>query len=581
MAYDKIKTESYALLGGMNSKASPYVQGPMEFRKLVNVNFSSPGALSGRPGTVLYLGATLSGRITGGYEFERLDGSSYLILTANTNAYTVTGSFNVFKTSLLDNALFDFVTFVDRLFACNGQDYFKFDGTNTAPYSLPAGLEGFGLTAIGGGSLISGGVTGTFVASYGYVNERGYFGPLAAGITITMFGASYNSIGYVGLSAPAGFGITGIALYRSSPGGVDLFGTTTTAASTVTVTDPGWPLTARVQPDSIYFTLIPKYLEIYNNQLFMAGFSAFPSTVHWSQIGEPEGVEPDFNAEFRTNDGDRITGMKPYNGSMVVTKERSFHRITGDNPENFLIQEISDQYGCVSNRAIIQFEDNLYFLDPKGIVEYNGANVKVVSNKVEEIFSRMNLAAARDNAAALHFRQNNEIWFGIPVGSTINNTLVVFDYLAQAWTTYEGLNVSNLFSAKGSLDQRVPFYGGYTGSVSYFGTTLTNDNGAEITYMILPPFMAPAGQTTESQWRRFYLNVDPVLGFTQAITINLRTNYGTTIQATRTMYQAPYQSRIDFGLSARSIQPEIISASASFPIKVNGYAFARRFQRDS
>jgi hypothetical protein len=138
-----------------------------------------------------------------------------------------------------------------------------------------------------------------------------------------------------------------------------------------------------------------------------------------------------------------------------------------------------------------------------------------------------------------------------------------------------------LFTAKGSLDQKVPFYGGYTGSVSYFGTTLPNDNGSVITYMILPPFMAPAGQTTESQWRRFYLNVDPVLGFTQPITINLRTNYGTTIQATRTMYQAPYQSRIDFGLSSRSIQAEVISASASFPIKINGYAFTRRFQRDS
>jgi hypothetical protein len=580
MAYDKIKTESYALLGGMNSKASPYVQGPMEFRKLVNVNFSAPGALSGRPGTALYLGATLSGRITGSYEFERLNGSSYLVVTANTNAYTATSTFNVFKTSLLNNALFDFVTFVDRLFACNGQDFFKFDGSNTYQYSLPAGFTGWGVTAGIGGSMTSG-VTGTFVASYGYVNERGFFGPIPNGITVVLNGATFNALDYYGMTAPAGYGITQIALYRSSPSGVDLFGTTTTAASNSTFNDPGYPLTARVQSDAQYFTLAPKYLEIYNNQLFMAGFSAFPSTVHWSQIGEPEGVEPDFNAEFRTNDGDRITGLRPYSGSLVVTKERSFHRITGDNPDNFLLQEVSDQYGCISNRAIIQFEDNLYFLDAKGIVEYNGANVKVVSNKVEDIFSRMNLAAARDNAVAVHFRQNNEIWFGIPVGSTINNTIVVFDYLAQAWTTYEGLNVSNLFTAKGSLDQKVPFYGGYTGSVSYFGTTLPNDNGSVITYMILPPFMAPAGQTTESQWRRFYLNVDPVLGFTQPITINLRTNYGTTIQATRTMYQAPYQSRIDFGLSSRSIQAEVISASASFPIKINGYAFTRRFQRDS
>ena len=46
----------------------------------------------------------------------------------------------------------------------------------------------------------------------------------------------------------------------------------------------------------------------------MAGFSAQPSRVYWSNIGEPEGVDPSFFAEFRTNDGDRLTGLKVYNG---------------------------------------------------------------------------------------------------------------------------------------------------------------------------------------------------------------------------------------------------------------------------
>jgi hypothetical protein len=118
--------------------------------------------------------------------------------------------------------------------------------------------------------------------------------------------------------------------------------------------------------------MAPKYMEIYNNQLFMAGFSGFLSTAYWSEIGEPEGVDPTFNAEFRTNDGDQIRGLKTYEGSLIVAKERSFHRIVGDNPSNFLLQEISDQYGCVSNRTMITFENNLLFLDPKGVVQYTG-----------------------------------------------------------------------------------------------------------------------------------------------------------------------------------------------------------------
>lgn len=543
------------------------------------MNFAIPGALSKRPGTANYVGATVSGEITGAWPFERLNGASYLVVTANTNAYTVTNSFNAFNTGLKNNAIFDFVTFVDRLFACNGHDYFKYDGSNVAPFSLPAGYSGWGVTAIPGGSLTTGG-TGTFLFSYGYINERGFYGPAAPGITITIFGGSYNSVGFVGLSTPSGFGATAIALYRTSPGGVDLFGTTLSSAGSATVTDTGFPLTARPEPAAQHFTLAPRYLEIYNNQLFMAGFSSMLSTAYWSQIGEPEGIEPEFFAEFRTNDGDRITGMKSYAGSIIVFKERSFHRLTGDNPENFLNMEISDQYGCLSNRAIVAFEDRLWFLDSKGIAEYNGAGVRIVSTKIQDVFERMNVAAARDKATAVHNRELNEVWFSIPVdGSSINNLIVSFDYATSQWTTYEGLNAALLFRAKATLPIASVFTGGYTGALTYFSASLMSDLGQAITCMILPPFVAPTGQTTERQYRRFYLDLVPILGFTNPISINFRLNYGASVHLARTIYQNQFQTRLDFGLPAKSIQPEIIHSSATFGFVVNGYAFESRYQR--
>jgi hypothetical protein len=548
----------------------------MEFRDILNLNFATPGALTKRPGTTLYSGATIAGRITGGYEFERLSGASYVVATANTNAYTVTqAGYAAFKTGLKDSALFDFVTFVDRLFACNGQDFFKFDGNNSTNVGLPFGASGWGVTAV-----VGGGLSGIYVASFGYLNDRGYYGPAASGITLSLNGSTFGTIGYYGLSAPAGFGITGIALYRTSAGGVDLAGTTLLPAASTTVDDTGFPLTSRLAPSTYYFTLIPRYLEIYNNQLFMAGFSSLPSSVVWTQIGEPEGVEPEFEAEVRTNDGDRVTGLKAYSGALVITKERSFHRITGDNPDNFLIQEISDQYGCLSNRAIVTFEDNLWFLDSKGIVEFNGANVTVVSNKVEPIFQSMNVDAAKENACAIHARLYNEVWFAIPCnGSTTNNCIVVYDYISKAWTHYEGLQISALFIARGQLGSKIPMFGNYSGAIHNFGATYYGDSGAGITCGFNSYFLAARGQTTENMYRRFYLNLDPVMGVTQPISLEFRTNYGETVQASRTMYQNPFQSRVDFGLSAKSIQVTAYHVSASLPFKVNGFAFESRFQR--
>lgn len=576
MAYSKEKSESYSLLGGINNKASPYVNDIAEFRDITNLNFATPGALTKRPGTSLYLGATISGRISSITEFERLNGSSYVIASANTNIYKVTGSFTSFKTGLLNNGIFDFVTFVDRLFCSNGQDFFKYDGNATSSYSLPDGAAGWGVTAI-----IGGGLSGNYIASFGYLNDRGYYGPCATHISIALNGATFGTIGYYGLTTPAGFGISAIAFYRTSAGGSELTGTTTIAAGVTSfASDIGWPLTSRICEENLYFTLAPKYLEIFNNQLFLSGFSAAPSTVFWSQIGEPEGVDPSFNAEFRTNDGDRVTGMKSYAGALVVSKERSFHRITGDNPSNFFIQEVSDQYGCLSNRAMVSFEDRLWFLDSKGIVEYDGAGVKIVSNKVEDLFKKMNIPAARENAVALHARDYNEVWFAIPCnGATFNNCVVVYDYLSSAWTKYEGVNPSSLGIAQGSTPNKTPFVGGYSGNVSFYSATFMYDMGSAMTCMAQSAFLAPTGETTEKQYRRFYLNLESVVGVTQPISVNFRTNYGTTIALSRTMYQAPFQSRVDFGLPAKAINAEIIHASASLSLKVFGYSFESRYQR--
>lgn len=575
MAFDKNKLESYLLLGGINSKVSQYDNQTTEFRSLTNLNFIIPGALSKRPGTDQYLGATISGRITGLYEYEKLNGSSYLIASANTNIYTVTtSSFTAFKSGLANDALFSFVTYVDHLFAANGTDFFKYDGSNTSNYSLPPGT-GLGVTAV-----IGGGLSGIYITSYGYLNSRGYFGPGATGVTINLNGITFGSVQYYGLTNPTGFGITSLVFYRTTPGGVDSFATTFAPFGSSLFTDTGFPLTTITEPETVWFTLAPRFLEIYNNQLFLAGFTAFPSTFVWSQIGEPEGILPEYSAEVRTNDGDRITGLKNYLGSLFVSKERSLHRLSGDDPNNFLLKEITDEYGCLSDRAMVIWESNFWFLDTKGICQWNGSNVEIISTKVEPFFLRMNVVAAKDTAVALHAKIYNEVWFSFPIdGATKNNIVIVFDYVLKAWTSYVGLEFASLALIKQTQNFKTPFIGSYTGSIAYFGSSLTYDSGRSVTCSFETAFLSPMGQSVEKQYRRFYLNVEPILGVTQPISINLRSNFNSSNVVSQTIYQNPFQTRIDFGIAARSIQAQVIHNSASLPVRLYGFTFESRFQR--
>lgn len=584
MPYSKIKSENYSGFGGINTKVSPYNTGAHEFLDLVNYNFKTPGSLTQRNGSTQYIGATVTGRITGIYEFERLSGFSQLIVTANTNAYYVNGSnLTAFKTGLLNGAIFDFVTFVDRLFYCNGDSFQKWDGTNNYNFSLPDVQSTFTITA--GSSGVASGMTGVYQYSYGYLNERGYLGPASVfGVSnsISFFAIGATQIFVSGLTAPSGYGITAIAIYRSAPNSLDLFRIGYASPTSATFVDTNFPLTTDPANYNLWFTLMPRYMELYNNQLFLAGFSSLLSTMYWSDIGEPESVDPTYFAELRSNDGDRITALKFYNSTLLAFKQKSFAQIIGDTPTNLLVKEISDQYGCLSNRAVVTFNDTCYFLDRKGVVEYNGANVKIISARVEPIFKTMNVDAAIDNAVAVHNKEDNELWFGIPTnGSTLINTTVVYDYVVDAWTKYEGFNPSSLAIARNRLSSPSPIYGDYSGSIYNFGASLPADNLNGLTTIVKTYFLHDLGQSTEKQWRRLYLNVDPIVGLTASININLCANYGASINASRTMYLNPFQSRIDFGIPAKSLQVQFTSYSSTLFIKIYGYTIESRFQRNT
>lgn len=574
----KFKSENYSNVGGINSKVSQYANGPMEFRDLRNVDFSAPGALTQRSGTSLYItGVLLPGRITGLYEFDRLSGPSYLILALDTGSiYRVTqgGAYTLFNNAL-GTGLFDFTTFVDRLFYCNGASFWKYDGTNNYLYSLPTGSTATA-TDTGVGTF-----TGTYQYAYGFVNERGYYGPPGPAVTITI-----NNVVRVELTSfpavPSNYGVTGIAIYRSSNGGSDLFkiGEIPSSAIAAGFTDAAFDLSTFPAPPYVYMTLAPRYIEIFNNSLVTAGFSQALSTFFASDVGEPEGNRPENFFEVRTNDGDRIYALKAYGGNLFVFKSRSYHVVSGDVPEEYSIKEVSAEFGCVSNRAVLVFEDFMLFLDPKGVAQFNGANTQIISTKVEPYFRRMNLQAAYDNAIALNYRQANQAWFHFPIdGATLNNFTVVYDYYVNQWTTFDNFQMSSANIIKRGLDFPTVFYGGYTGAVNYFDTSLLTDSGVAFTGVITTRNLEDLGNSVQKVWRRLYLDADPTNG--GVVECRFYPDYSSGASLIRSITLGAFQARIDYGISSKSIKIEMRFSSNASPtkVKINGFSVDYREQR--
>lgn len=642
MAYPKVKEETFEGFGGINTKVSTYITGLHECLDLQNFDFSMPGSYTTRWGSTLYFSSTLPvtsdgaghtflSRVLGVYEYESLNGASQIIVTTPDSVYFANGlslslgySFqSVISFQGIYNNPTDFVELNNFLFLAQNTVTLKYDGATFYSFGLPNTWHSgspfsYGYTLAAGTSGT--GYSGTISFKIGWTDITGYRGVPTDGVTITMNGVSYSQFSVYfdvaqAQTAQRIWGATALALYVQPPGAgtffeVGAFASITPLGSTVIINSSGSSATSNPVNQSIYGYLpiqYPnvfrngvdpnifdvRYLEIYNNQMFFAGFTTssftpsigqpyttnYQSRLYWSEVGDPEFIDPTFFAEVRTNDGDRITGLKSYQDTLLIFKQRSFHVLNGNSATDLTIQQKSDQYGCISNRCAVVYNQQCLFLDRKGIMRWDGANISCASNKIESVFNRMNVVAALDNAVGFHIKRRNEVWFGIPVdGATLNNLTVVYDYVADAWTTFNGFKPSSVTVAKGRMTDYYPLYGSYTGSVHNFHPTLLSDGGSAIPTFMKSLFYRTMGNTVEKQWRRLFVDSD-ILAAGSTLQIDMIPDHGTSIYLTRSMAVGTFQNRIDFGIPAKSLQFQFTYASATLPIRINGITPESRYQR--
>lgn len=431
------------------------------------------------------------------------------------------------------------------------------------------------------------------------INVYTYYNPLIetgqsnaifgqTGLTPNLDTSIWETYPYVltGSQASSGSTITWVSL-GSSVGG-QTYMTGNIGPSPDSITQSYFPLgfSATIANNNVtnisWANYYPSIVDTYLNRLMLAGFSATPSVVWFSDAGEPEGYEPDFNFEVRTNDGDAITAMKSYQTRFLIFKLKSFHLMIGDDPSNFDVVQVSDQFGCVNKKCVVVGGENdemVFFLDPKGMVVWNGASPQMVSRKIQPTFDTMNLAAAKTQACMVHDKIRNQIICAIPVnGSSTNNLMVVYDYLANAWTKYSGVFPSVLAAAFGYNNQKYALYGDYLGRVNYFGPSFLSDNGVGFSTYIKPGFNHDMGDSIQKQFRRLYLNVD-VPSSTMVFGVNFFQDYGSSVVLGTTMILSQFQNRIDFGISAKSVTFEMSNLQTSQRLRIHGFTIESRLQR--
>lgn len=82
------------------------------------------------------------------------------------------------------------------------------------------------------------------------------------------------------------------------------------------------------------------------------------------------------------NQGDPIVGFGRVRNALVVFRHNSIYRITGTTPNN-TVTLISQEIGCVDQRSIVETDDGVYFLSPRGLMRTDGLSVHNMSGPIE------------------------------------------------------------------------------------------------------------------------------------------------------------------------------------------------------
>lgn len=144
--------------------------------------------------------------------------------------------------------------------------------------------------------------------------------------------------------------------------------------------------------------------------------------------------------ENYTVDGSRAIGMKVVFDDVIIFKERSIYKIYGATPKTYQRQTVFNSNGAIADNSICVTNKGAYFISQDGIYLYDGVNCKLVSEKLGELFKKVNNKFLNNACGII---SDNKYVLALPdKSSEKNNFLVEYDLISNVFTIKTGINVN-------------------------------------------------------------------------------------------------------------------------------------------
>lgn len=157
----------------------------------------------------------------------------------------------------------------------------------------------------------------------------------------------------------------------------------------------------------------PKVSDVFKNHVFLTGDATEPTNVWFSAPYNETDFSPASGAGV-INVGFPVVAIKAFRDSLFVFGVNNIRKIVGNNIADFVLQEVTDDLGCLATDSVVEIGGDVYFLSQDGYRPVSATNkigdvnLESISRSIQSIFTDVVLQEDLEGLSAVLVRQKSQ-----------------------------------------------------------------------------------------------------------------------------------------------------------------------------